>query len=362
MYTLGTDPLGVLALAAKGILATVPPEPPIPSVGPIILPAAIRRRESKVRLARLLGYETRDGSGYLRELYQYNCPENLKGHYNIRLVQNEVEGRELHALVPCNPERSLSSISTRIKSGSASSGSSEEILYYMGRLIQAEEENRELYAAENPCCPTISSSSISVSSSSASVSSASLSSVSLPSLPSIGPSVAPSIGPPSIAKPSIGPLPSLSVGRPTGNVCVAPVSCCGGFGLPDTLHWTVANINGCMCIDGASGSVQHLAGSLPCVWDVSTCWLCRIPCGGNAIQNCGISIQLACDSSGKWTSRALPCAPPIIGPQGGVGCISTLGWIQAITAVCNANEFLMVIDMDISTYGTTQTMDNAICC
>jgi hypothetical protein len=56
--------------------------------------------QAESRLSRLLG--TADG----RDLYSYVCPEGLHSRYRARLVQKNVDGRDLYAVVPCLPRSS----------------------------------------------------------------------------------------------------------------------------------------------------------------------------------------------------------------------------------------------------------------
>src|SRR5437764_7001247 len=69
--------------------------------------------------------------------------------------------------------------------------------------------------------------------------------------------------------------------------------CCGGVGIPTTLHVTISNVLGCLCVDGLVVTIT---------WNGSTGWI------GSATINCdsGRNTQVwfslnPCNVGSSWT-------------------------------------------------------------
>jgi hypothetical protein len=121
-------------------------------------------RFSSRRLSRLLGYTIPDGL----PAYGFNCPTEPYDLMNGRLVLAEFEGRPVYAAVPCVIRSSSSGSSsddagvvdtpggatgaTHFPGGLSSGSSSGYGGIHMARMIQADFEGHDVYAAETPCC------------------------------------------------------------------------------------------------------------------------------------------------------------------------------------------------------------------
>lgn len=276
------------------------------------------------RLSRMLGYA--DG----RKLHSYLCPEGIYARYRSRLVQKNVDGRDLYAVLPCLPGSSSGSIEAAALAalGGQDPSSSGYDALYNGRLIQKGVEGRDLYVLENPCCPDLSfssesrssasrssssssgssssksssSSSQSSSSSSGSSSSSSGSSISQSSssssassssqsssasASSASRSVSRSVASSSSSAPSLSvrSAPSGSGGQSQGTL--GSVECCPGVTFPAVLLATITNLSGCPCLDGVEVTINYSYESNPTT--ITHLW------SGVAVTACGVvCIALQC--------------------------------------------------------------------